>query len=135
MHCAIWIAAGQRVCLSVCLETGERTNGRTPSLELVRPLFARPEGWRGYILGVALGFLPCGLLYGALAAAAASGRPLAGALAMLAFSLGTVPSLLAVGVAGHVASQRFRSAALHLMPALMLVNAAVLSYLAWRTIA
>jgi len=28
------------------------------------------------LLGVTLGFLPCGLLYGALAAAAASGRPL-----------------------------------------------------------
>ncbi|MBK8210950.1 MAG: sulfite exporter TauE/SafE family protein [Rhodospirillales bacterium] len=101
---------------------------------LVRPLFARPIGWRGYLIGVALGFLPCGLLYGALAAAAASGRPLAGALAMLAFTFGTVPSLVAVGFAGHVAGRQFRGAALRLMPALMLINAAALSYLAWRTI-
>ena len=102
---------------------------------LARPLFARPVGWRGYLLGVALGFLPCGLLYGALAAAAASGQPLAAAFAMLAFTIGTVPALLAVGIAGHVAGQRFREAALQLAPALMLVNAAALSYLAWRTIA
>lgn len=101
---------------------------------LVRPLFARPVGWRGYVLGVALGFLPCGLLYGALAAAAASGRPLAGALAMLAFTLGTVPSLVVVAFAGHVAGRQFRGAAVRLMPALMLINAVALSYLAWRTI-
>ncbi len=102
---------------------------------IARPLFANPVGWRGYLLGVALGFLPCGLLYGALAAAAASGQPLAGAFAMLAFTVGTVPVLLAVAVAGHVAGQRFRAVALQLAPALMLVNAATLSYLAWRTIA
>lgn len=102
---------------------------------LIRPLFDRPVGWRGYALGVALGFLPCGLLWGALAAAAASGEVLAGAFAMLAFALGTVPSLLAVGFAGHVTGHRFRATAVRLAPALMLVNAVTLSYLAWRSIA
>ena len=97
-----------------------------------KPLFARPLGWRGYALGVVLGFLPCGLLYGAFAAAAASGEALSGALAMLAFSLGTVPALIAVGVAGHVAGSRFRGTARALAPVLMLINAAALSYLAWR---
>ncbi|MCB2099312.1 MAG: sulfite exporter TauE/SafE family protein, partial [Rhodobacterales bacterium] len=48
-----------------------RTVGRR-----ARPLFDRPVGWRGYLLGILLGFLPCGLLYGALAAAAAGGDPL-----------------------------------------------------------
>jgi sulfite exporter TauE/SafE len=107
-----------------------RTLGR-----FVRPLFARPLGWRGYLLGVALGFLPCGFLYGAVAAAAASGRPLSGALAMLAFALGTVPALITVGLAGHIAGSRFRETAARLTPTLMLVNAAGLSYLAWRSIA
>jgi uncharacterized protein len=107
-----------------------RTFGR-----ITRPLFHRPVGVRGYLLGGALGFLPCGLLYGALAASAASGQPVAGGLGMLAFALGTVPALLAVGLAGHVAGARFRSTALRVAPALMLVNAAALSYLAWRTIA
>ncbi|MFO1146356.1 MAG: sulfite exporter TauE/SafE family protein [Rhodospirillales bacterium] len=101
---------------------------------LTRPLFARPVGWRGYVLGIALGFLPCGLLYGALAAAAATGQPLAAAFAMLAFAAGTVPMLLAVATVGHVVGQHFRAAALQLAPALMLVNAAALSYLAWRTV-
>lgn len=122
-------------------QTRQRPNGEGESTwarrigRLARPLFARPVGWRGYLLGVALGFLPCGLLYGALAAAAATGQPLAAAFAMLAFTAGTVPALLAVAAVGHVAGQRFRAAALQLAPALMLVNAATLSYLAWRTIA
>jgi sulfite exporter TauE/SafE len=97
-----------------------------------QPLFARPLGWRGYALGIVLGFLPCGLLYGALAAAAAAGEALTGALGMLAFSLGTVPALIAVGVAGHIAGSRFRSSARTLAPVLMLANAAALSYFAWR---
>lgn len=102
---------------------------------VVRPLFARPVGWRGYVLGLALGFIPCGLLYGALAAAAASGDPLAGAFAMLGFTAGTVPALVAVGLAGHVAGSRWRGIALRLAPLLMLLNAAALSYLAWHMIA
>lgn len=102
---------------------------------VVRPLFARPTGWRGYGLGLALGFLPCGLLYGALAAAAASAGPLSGALGMLAFAAGTVPALVAVGLAGHVAGRTWQPLAVRLLPAVMLVNAAALGYLAWRTIA
>jgi sulfite exporter TauE/SafE len=101
----------------------------------VRPLFARPIGWRGYALGLALGFLPCGLLYGALAAAAAAGDALAGGFGMLAFAVGTVPALLAVGLAGHVAGDRFRGTAVRVMPVVMLLNAAALSYFAWRTVA
>lgn len=95
------------------------------------PFLRRPVGWRGYILGVALGFLPCGLLYGALAAAAASGDAAGGALAMIAFTVGTVPALLAIGYAGHVVGSQWRRTALRAMPFLMLVNAAVLSYVAW----
>ena len=101
---------------------------------LVRPLFARPMGWRGYLLGVTLGFIPCGLLYAAIAAAAASGDVVAGAFAMLAFAAGTVPMLLAIAWAGHVAGRRWRGVALRLAPALMLLNAAALSYLAWQAI-
>lgn len=102
---------------------------------LVQPLFARPIGWRGYGLGVVLGFLPCGLLWAALAAASAAGDPLTGALAMAAFTAGTLPALLMVALAGHVAGDRFRSAAYRLAPILMLVNAAALSYLAVRSVA
>lgn len=52
-----------------------------------------------YAAGLAWGWLPCGLVYGALSAAAFAGSPEQGALAMLAFGLGTAPWLLAAGVA------------------------------------
>lgn len=52
-----------------------------------------------YAAGLAWGWLPCGLVYGALAAAAFAGTPAGGALAMLAFGLGTLPNLLAAGLA------------------------------------
>lgn len=99
---------------------------------LVRPLFETPVGWRGYGLGVALGFVPCGLVYGALAAAAARGSVLAGVFGMIAFAAGTVPSLFAVGLAGQVAARRFRIVALRYAPLLLLFNAGVLTLLAWR---
>jgi sulfite exporter TauE/SafE len=52
-----------------------------------------------YAAGLAWGWLPCGLVYGALTAAAFAGSPGQGAAAMLAFGLGTLPWLLAAGVA------------------------------------
>ena len=80
-------------------------------IRLIRGLSARVDRTRpagGLLLGLTLGFLPCGFLYAALAAAAATGGsaaggPLTGAAAMLCFGLGTVPSLVAVGLAGHAA--------------------------------
>jgi sulfite exporter TauE/SafE len=52
-----------------------------------------------YAAGLAWGWLPCGLVYGALSAAAFAGSPAEGAAAMLAFGLGTAPWLLAAGAA------------------------------------
>ncbi|MGB1026579.1 MAG: sulfite exporter TauE/SafE family protein [Rhodospirillaceae bacterium] len=74
---------------------------------LAGPLFAAPFGWRGYGLGLMLGFIPCGLLYGALAAATATGDWLAGGFALAAFTLGTIPVLVGVGVLGQFAACSF----------------------------
>jgi hypothetical protein len=51
-----------------------------------------------YAAGLAWGWLPCGMVYAALAAAAFAGGPAAGAAAMLAFGAGTLPALLAAGL-------------------------------------
>lgn len=102
---------------------------------LARPLFSSPTGWRGWLLGVALGFIPCGLLYAALAAAAASGDALGACLAMLAFTLGTVPALLAVGVIGHFAIGQWRVSLLKWAPLLLAANAGMLGYMAWALVA
>ena len=49
-------------------------------------------------LGMVWGWLPCGLVYSALATALASGSAGRGALSMLTFGLGTLPNLLLAGV-------------------------------------
>ena len=49
-------------------------------------------------LGLIWGWLPCGLVYSALATALASGSAAGGALTMLAFGLGTLPNLLLAGL-------------------------------------
>lgn len=47
--------------------------------------------------GLLMGFLPCGLVYGVLIAAATSGSALKGGSMMLAFGCGTLPALLTYG--------------------------------------
>lgn len=51
------------------------------------------------LLGVLWGWLPCGLVYSVLVAAIATADPFEGGLLMLAFGLGTLPALLAMGMA------------------------------------
>jgi len=53
---------------------------------LAAPLTSSRHPAARYGLGVVLGFLPCGLIYGALGAAAGTGSMLQGALGMAAFS-------------------------------------------------
>jgi len=66
----------------------------------------------GFLSGLLWGFLPCGLVYGALAAAAFAGSPAGGAAAMLAFGAGTLPLLLGASVAlARLRGRVFRSLA------------------------
>jgi len=87
-----------------------------------------------YLLGAALGFLPCGFLYAAIAAAAASARPGIGAAAMVAFGAGTTPALMVVGIAGHAAGRRWNRGVTVAAPVLMVLNAILLLALAWQRV-
>ena len=89
---------------------------------------------RGLKLGLALGLLPCGLVYAALAAASASGA-LLGGLGMLAFGLGTVPALVVVGLLGHAAARHWQTAANRAAPWVLAGNGLLLLALAWRALA
>jgi sulfite exporter TauE/SafE len=62
-----------------------------------RFLPARSVG-QAFPLGLLWGWLPCGLVYSALASALTAGSPQRGALMMLAFGLGTLPNLLLAGI-------------------------------------
>jgi hypothetical protein len=50
-------------------------------------------------LGLCWGLLPCGLVYTLLLTAAATGNPVGGAVTMLVFGAGTLPSMLGLTAA------------------------------------
>lgn len=86
-----------------------------PLWRRLQPLAVRLRA-HSFAAGAVWGWLPCGLVYGALATAAATGDAARGALAMLAFGLGTLPWLLAAGMAatrlrGWLSQRAFRIAA------------------------
>ena len=103
--------------------------------QVARPLFEKPWGWRGVGLGMVLGFLPCGLLYAAIGAAAATSDPVAAAMSMAVFTLGTFPMLWLVGYLGGWAQRRWNKWARPVLPAIALLNAIVLGGMAWNWIA
>lgn len=63
-------------------------------------LFKNPIGYKGYLLGIILGFLPCGLLYGAFLIAAAISSPILAGFSMLLFGASTFPGLFITGWIG-----------------------------------
>jgi hypothetical protein len=87
----------------LALPLGAFERAGLPLWHRIQPLAARLLPARtlpqAYLAGIAWGWLPCGLVYAALAAAVFAGGPAQGAAAMAAFGLGTLPWLLATGVA------------------------------------
>jgi len=69
-------------------------------------LLIASRAWGKFGLGLMLGFLPCGLVYGALLKSVETARPLAGALTMVAFGTGTAVTLFGMGVVSSVAGLR-----------------------------
>lgn len=95
-------------------------------------LFARPEGFNGYLLGLLLGFMPCGLIYTALLLAGATGDWRVGAVSMAAIATGTMPALLAIGCFGAAIGARLRAGLRFLMVPVLIFNAGLLLALAWQ---
>ncbi|MDJ0956011.1 MAG: sulfite exporter TauE/SafE family protein [Arenicellales bacterium] len=94
-----------------------------PKLELVgtrlwrivepwgRKLLPVRNRFQAFLFGCVWGWLPCGLVYSVLAWAVAVGSVKQGALLMLGFGLGTLPTVLCLGMAGQTLL-RLRSKAL-----------------------
>ena len=98
----------------------------TPLWRRLQPLAIRLFSLNAFAGGLAWGFIPCGLVYGALAASTAAGSPAGGAMAMAAFGLGTLPWLLAAGMA----ALRLR-ALIARRPVRALTGGLVIAYGAW----
>ncbi|MCP4077872.1 MAG: sulfite exporter TauE/SafE family protein [Gammaproteobacteria bacterium] len=59
------------------------------------------NNWSALKLGLVWGWLPCGLVYSALALAVTQLNPLHSAMTMFAFGIGTLPTLLLIGHFAH----------------------------------
>ncbi len=59
-----------------------------------------------FLLGLLMGFLPCGLIYAALMKAIGTATPVGGALTLLAFGLGTSVALVVVGLGSSAATRK-----------------------------
>lgn len=61
-------------------------------------------------LGMVWGWLPCGLVYAAVAIAVTAGSPQGGAAVMLAFGVGTLPVMIVAGVLAGAVGRGFQRA-------------------------
>ncbi|MDO4777876.1 MAG: sulfite exporter TauE/SafE family protein [Cardiobacteriaceae bacterium] len=67
-----------------------------PIAALTRHFIPARTASDAFILGLLWGLLPCGLIYSALALALSTAQPLAAALVMFTFGIGTLPAMLAL---------------------------------------
>lgn len=72
-------------------------------------------------LGILNGFLPCGMVYAALVNALLAGNPAGSAYAMIAFGIGTLPSMIAVGFAANRINSTMRQKFNKIVPYLLTV--------------
>jgi sulfite exporter TauE/SafE len=75
--------------------------------------------------GLIWGWLPCGMVYFVLIWALATGNPVEGALTMLAFGLGTLPTLLATGFMTSWLTRFARSATARQVVGLLIIAMAI----------
>ncbi|WP_342115587.1 sulfite exporter TauE/SafE family protein [Pseudoduganella sp. OTU4001] len=89
---------------------------------LVKPLLPMDTPLKALALGGLWGWVPCGMVYSMLLTAMLSGSALDGALAMGAFGLGTLPMLLAMGMAGAKLRQYLQQQAVRVACGLLVLG-------------
>ena len=94
--------------------------------KMARPFVGRKSVFSRFLLGVTLGLMPCGLLYGALFAAAVAAEPISASFAMGAFALGTMPALFLVGLGGQFLKQTWPGPVHKIQHTLIGINGAAL---------
>jgi len=64
---------------------------------------------QAFLLGMVWGWLPCGLVYSALIFALATSSIEKGALIMLSFGIGTLPTVMSMGILTSIFGSMFRT--------------------------
>ena len=95
--------------------------------KLLKSAFSKKRQAEMLLLGMMMGFLPCGLSFAAFSRALPSGGPIHGAAMVFAFALGTVPGLLLLGTGASGFARRYQSHSNILAGLLMIYMAAELA--------
>lgn len=95
---------------------------------LVHSLFNRVNRKNIFVLGLVLGFIPCGLVYVAGAKAAATQSIFGGMITMFVFGLGTFPAMVITGLTVNLISVKLRHR-LYRLAAIMVIILGVLTIL------
>ncbi len=97
-----------------------------PLRNALRRLLGRRTNGALLAIGLLNGLLPCGLVYVALAGAAATNSSMRGAAFMAIFGLGTFPAMFAVSLAGRIFGPSARNKIQKLIPIALIVLGAIL---------
>jgi len=96
----------------------------SPAAQNLLPVTTIP---RSLGLGLLWGLLPCGLVYSMLILAAATADPVAGALTMAAFGIGTTPAMLVTGLGALQLSRVLAKRSARLSAGLLIVLVGLLT--------
>lgn len=95
-----------------------------------KKLTLNPNFFQKYLLGVLLGFMPCGLVLSAILVSATAPSIMQTALAMGAFSVGTIPALTLVAIGGKLVHLRYPKVTQRLSQSAMVISSIWLFILA-----
>ncbi len=127
---SVSIALGVAIMIAVLIPRGYKTiisqhklvqKITLPLKSGISDLFKRGTFSSMFLIGLLNGFLPCGLVYVALAGAIASGDAISGTAVMILFGLGTVPTMFAATIFGKFININIRRKITKAVPVFALV--------------
>jgi sulfite exporter TauE/SafE len=98
------------------MQSGWMSRFQGKLLQIMGSLLKQPRPAGFFLLGMANGLLPCGMVYLAIAGALSTNQTLDGMAFMASFGAGTLPTLLALNWFGHMASISLRNRIRRLTP-------------------
>ncbi len=84
--------------------------------QTLNKILQRSNGFSSFSLGIANGFLPCGLVYLAIAGSLTTGSIIGGMTYMFIFGIGTMPALTALILGSGSVQQKFRQPLRKIIP-------------------
>jgi len=96
-----------------------------------RKLIPVKDHVQAYLFGMVWGWLPCGLVYTALALALTTGDVTKSALTMFSFGLGTLPAVMGIGIMTSVLTRLSRMQRFKQVVGLFMILLALLAAMPW----